>query len=328
VLLDNERQALVSALWEWAEGAPPIPVAGFLGGAGLLTPRELAEAAQRGDRDGLAVLDVLEHGVRREGLAAVTDRLRSSLTAATIFRSINEALGAHLYLPGESSLHLGDVVRAEHGSLTVVSNISALIPGAGEEIEGGSTRPRDVVLQHDADFALRRGDDRPEGLGGKFSSWVDIGFASPRGWVLVLARYVEHSMSPDVVLQPLTRLAADGVWQPDWLLVRSVGTAEFAMVLTAQGADARITLGLRQAPEESVSLAGVLVSGGALVAAADNASYQISDRAGGVSCSLVRLSERSWSLSATEPFERESAPPRWEEAEVPLEAQTEMLAGS
>ena len=80
MLTEDERELLVSALWYWAEAVPDEPLIGFLEHEGLLTPREVARAVQEGESaDGEALLAILEYGVRREGIDAVTDRIVSSI---------------------------------------------------------------------------------------------------------------------------------------------------------------------------------------------------------------------------------------------------------
>jgi hypothetical protein len=74
VLSRTERELVVSVLWQWAETTPDLPVAGFLDGERLLTPMELAAAAERGTADGEALLEILEHGLRREGIDSVVRR--------------------------------------------------------------------------------------------------------------------------------------------------------------------------------------------------------------------------------------------------------------
>lgn len=50
---------------------------GFLGGKDLLTPSQLVTAVQSETEDGKAMLEILEHGMRREpdGIQAVLARL-------------------------------------------------------------------------------------------------------------------------------------------------------------------------------------------------------------------------------------------------------------
>jgi hypothetical protein len=47
-----------------------------VGGAAALTPLQLAEAAESGGPEGQALMELLEHGLRREGIDAVIRRLR------------------------------------------------------------------------------------------------------------------------------------------------------------------------------------------------------------------------------------------------------------
>ena len=75
MLSENERSRLIEALSHWAELAPDEPTLGFLDSESLLTPRELLLAVQENDSDGIGLLEILENGVRREGIDAVTRRI-------------------------------------------------------------------------------------------------------------------------------------------------------------------------------------------------------------------------------------------------------------
>jgi hypothetical protein len=78
MLSRDERDQLISILWNWAEVTPDIPVAGFLEHGHLLTPRELAIAAEQGTPDGQALLEILEHGLRREGIELLGHRFAAA----------------------------------------------------------------------------------------------------------------------------------------------------------------------------------------------------------------------------------------------------------
>lgn len=75
MLTPTERKDVIEALSRWAESAPNEPMIGFLGGGQLLTPREAVDAVKRNTSDGEALLEMIEHGVRREGLESVVNRL-------------------------------------------------------------------------------------------------------------------------------------------------------------------------------------------------------------------------------------------------------------
>jgi len=75
VLSATEREIILAALVTWAKDAPAEPVLGFLGSGEPLTPREIVSAVRRETDDGRAILEILEHGVRREGIAKVVERL-------------------------------------------------------------------------------------------------------------------------------------------------------------------------------------------------------------------------------------------------------------
>jgi len=76
-----ERKQIVEALTLWSQTVPNEPMLGFLEGDQYLTPREIVAAVQQNTQDGQAVLEMLEHGVRREGLEAVVARLCRRLQA-------------------------------------------------------------------------------------------------------------------------------------------------------------------------------------------------------------------------------------------------------
>lgn len=79
MLTESERISIQSALAAWAQTAPDEPLVGFLGGGDRWTPKQLVDQVQRQTPDGKAVLELLEHGVRREGLTNVVNRLRRQL---------------------------------------------------------------------------------------------------------------------------------------------------------------------------------------------------------------------------------------------------------
>jgi hypothetical protein len=75
MLTGEERSEIARALSQWAESLPDAPLFGFLGSERLLTPREILKEVETNTPDGEAVLEILEHGVRREGIEAVVSRL-------------------------------------------------------------------------------------------------------------------------------------------------------------------------------------------------------------------------------------------------------------
>jgi hypothetical protein len=81
MLTPQERERVTSAMRQWAQRAPNEPIVGFLG-TSLLTPKEMVTAVEEDTSDGQAILEILEHGVRREGLDAVVDRLKRQLAVA------------------------------------------------------------------------------------------------------------------------------------------------------------------------------------------------------------------------------------------------------
>ncbi len=73
---DADLKRLKDAFRTWAENVPQPdePAIGFLGGK-FLSAREAADAVDNQTEDGAAILEILEHGVAREGLDAVIERL-------------------------------------------------------------------------------------------------------------------------------------------------------------------------------------------------------------------------------------------------------------
>ena len=81
MLTNQERSAVVAAVEEWAAAAPERPALGFVGNGRMLTAADLATAVRKGTEDGEAFMQLLEHGVRREGLETVVRRFHDSLVA-------------------------------------------------------------------------------------------------------------------------------------------------------------------------------------------------------------------------------------------------------
>jgi hypothetical protein len=76
MLTVQERDSIVMALYDWAVNSPNEPVVGFLGTT-FYTPKELYQQVLKETDDGNAVLEILERGVRAEGIATVVKRLTS-----------------------------------------------------------------------------------------------------------------------------------------------------------------------------------------------------------------------------------------------------------
>jgi hypothetical protein len=75
VLTQEERTKLTKALWVWADKLPNQPLIAFLGIQGNLTPREVVLEVEKATENGKAVLEMLEHAVRLQGIAPVIERL-------------------------------------------------------------------------------------------------------------------------------------------------------------------------------------------------------------------------------------------------------------
>ena len=80
MLTATENQQIVAALKAWAETAPDEPTIGFLGDGELLRPSEIVSAVESGTDDGKSILEILEHGLRREGIEKVVSRFISPAT--------------------------------------------------------------------------------------------------------------------------------------------------------------------------------------------------------------------------------------------------------
>jgi|GEM_PF-2910803 len=75
MLTELEIAKLMEALKAWAAQAPREARLHVLGEDHAYTPEEMLVEVQKGTGAGLALLSILEHGVRREGLDSVVDRL-------------------------------------------------------------------------------------------------------------------------------------------------------------------------------------------------------------------------------------------------------------
>jgi nucleoid-associated protein YgaU len=75
VLTASENEQIIAALAQWAATAPNEPVIGILGGGEMLRPWEIVAAVQQRTEAGEAILEILEHGLRREGVDKVVSRL-------------------------------------------------------------------------------------------------------------------------------------------------------------------------------------------------------------------------------------------------------------
>ena len=76
ILTHAERIQITKALQQWAEAAPKDElVFEFAGGDRFLTPFQVYVAVERNTPEGKAILSILEHGVREEGLQQVVSRL-------------------------------------------------------------------------------------------------------------------------------------------------------------------------------------------------------------------------------------------------------------
>jgi hypothetical protein len=76
MLTEEERIQITKALRQWANQAPEDElVIEFVGGDRCLTPLQVYIEVERNTRDGQAVLKILEHGVRQEGIQQVISLL-------------------------------------------------------------------------------------------------------------------------------------------------------------------------------------------------------------------------------------------------------------
>jgi hypothetical protein len=75
MLNPDEREQLVAALERWSERSPNVPMMGFLESGTIMTPLQMVVEVKENTSDGLAILEMLEHALRREGMAKVVERL-------------------------------------------------------------------------------------------------------------------------------------------------------------------------------------------------------------------------------------------------------------
>jgi hypothetical protein len=76
ILKDAERIQITKALQQWATKAPKDElVIEFAGEGRFLTPSQVYIEVERNTSDGQAILRLLEHGIREDGLQQVVSRL-------------------------------------------------------------------------------------------------------------------------------------------------------------------------------------------------------------------------------------------------------------
>lgn len=80
MLSTEERTQITEALRSWAASAPNEPMIGFVNDQDLMTPKQVVAQVAKNSRAGQSVLEILEHGMRREGIEAVVNRLSQRLT--------------------------------------------------------------------------------------------------------------------------------------------------------------------------------------------------------------------------------------------------------
>ena len=80
-LTDEERIQISKALQQWAKQAPKDELAiEFVDGDRFLTPSQVFIEVERNTPGGKAILRILEHGVREEGLQQIVSRLTDAGT--------------------------------------------------------------------------------------------------------------------------------------------------------------------------------------------------------------------------------------------------------
>ena len=76
MLTKEERIQITKALQQWAKQAPKDGfVIEFVGGDRFFSPDQAYIEVERDTPDGQAILKILEHGVREEGLQQIISRL-------------------------------------------------------------------------------------------------------------------------------------------------------------------------------------------------------------------------------------------------------------
>ena len=96
----QERSQLIVALEAWARSVPDKSLVGFLDGDKLFSPKEIVREVREETPDGQAVLEILEHGVRREGVSSVVARLEvfsPGIWWCILFQRVEGAMGQILH---------------------------------------------------------------------------------------------------------------------------------------------------------------------------------------------------------------------------------------
>ena len=75
MLVEEERDRILQALNRWVELTPQNAMFGFIGSGDFMTPREVLEAVLRQSSDGEAIMEMIEHVIRRTSLDNVIQRL-------------------------------------------------------------------------------------------------------------------------------------------------------------------------------------------------------------------------------------------------------------
>lgn len=79
MLSATEHRAVVRALRAWAQSAPDEPALGFVASKSTMTAGELLEEVLDRTADGQAFLELIEHGLRVDGMESVLGRFTKAV---------------------------------------------------------------------------------------------------------------------------------------------------------------------------------------------------------------------------------------------------------
>jgi hypothetical protein len=77
MLTADERALILVEIRAWADRVPAERGFGFIQQRLLMTPAEVRDAIERETPDGVAILDIVEHSVRRTSLEEVLTKIRT-----------------------------------------------------------------------------------------------------------------------------------------------------------------------------------------------------------------------------------------------------------
>lgn len=298
MLSDEEHSQLVNALRDWAVHAPDRPVVGF--SEDLLTPQGLVEEVTRLTQTGRGLLGILEHGVRREGLAAVVGQLskRTLWEFSDLVESVSRSLPG--FAMGTERLEPGDVVGRHGASFVRFGQVDHL----GIHRFATETRRVDALQLTHPETAVTSLPRRGETL---------VRMQTPGAWVLVATDVIVDELALNFAEISTRDGMEAGLTSPGSAIVTHVGHATRATLVAAVDGPASVVLRHHEGPGPADN---VVVDGGGEVVFATGDHIVLT-------CVAWRLrTRRLVSSSAHERIEQG----RWEIAPLPVEEGLAQLA--